>query len=55
MRQTLKEAATAGQFYTTAVPGGLSTTPLAALLDGWKIIKVWVNELETLESHDATL
>lgn len=45
LREVLREAAAQGQLFSAAMPGN----PLAKYLDGWKVIKVRSNEIETQE------
>ena len=50
LQATLRSAAAQGQLYSTAMSNLPADNPLASLLDGWKIVKVWTGELELLEA-----
>lgn len=49
MRALLREGAEKGQLYTTSIPASLSDSPLAKLLDGWKVVKIHASAMENLE------
>ena len=53
LRATLRQAADKGEFYSTAMPNLLTDNPLSTLLDGWKVVKVWSREMESLEKPEA--
>lgn len=48
VRKGLRDAANAGQFFTSIDPASYITSPLAKQLDGWKIIKVWSKDIALL-------
>lgn len=52
LRATLRKDAAAGTFYSTATPNLQTSGPLATLLDGWKVVKVWSDNLENLEKAE---
>ena len=49
LRATLRKAVEEGNLYSTAVPDLLTNSPLASLLDGWKVVKIWAQEMVNLE------
>lgn len=49
LRAALRGAAERGQFYSTGTTSLLNESPLAALLDGWKVVKIRSNGFEVLE------
>ncbi len=48
VRKALRDAAAAGQFFTSIKPESYLSSPLAKQLDGWKIIKVWSKDIAIL-------
>jgi len=55
LRAALRSAADQGQFYSTSTPNLLTDSPLAALLDGWKVIKVRSTNIENLEKPEPVV
>jgi hypothetical protein len=53
LRATLRKSAEEGKLYSSAVPGLFTDSPLAALVDGWKIVKIWSKDIENLEKPEA--
>lgn len=49
MQVILRDMAGKGQLISTAAPNFVADGPQAKLLDGWKVIKVYSNELTSLE------
>lgn len=52
LRQQIREAAKRGKLVSHAA-GHLDEEPFASLLDGWRIVKVWTGEVESLEETAA--
>jgi len=52
LRAVLRKSTEDGKLFSTASPALLTDSPLASLLDGWKIVKVWSQDLETLEKPE---
>lgn len=48
----LRSAAERGEFYSTTTPELWANSPLVALLDGWKVIKVNSQKIESLEKPE---
>ncbi len=55
LRAALRTAADRGQFYPTTAPALLSDSPLASLLDGWKVVKVRSNGFVRLEKPEPVV
>ena len=55
LRAALRTAADRGQFYPTTSPTLLTDSPLAALLDGWKVVKVRSNGIVQLEKPELVV
>ncbi len=51
LRATLRKDAGDGKFYATAGPQ--ADSPLSALLDGWKVVKIWGGDVESLEKPES--
>ncbi|MHB9131373.1 MAG: hypothetical protein ACYDBB_09825 [Armatimonadota bacterium] len=49
----LRALAEKGQLFSTATPEQLAGSPLGKVLDGWKVLKVWSHELESMEQPEA--
>lgn len=45
----LRDGATTDKLYSTALPNLLTDSPLAGMLDGWRVVKVWSDALENME------
>jgi len=52
LRAVVRKSAEEGKLYSTASPELLTASPLASLLDGWKVIKVWSRDIESLEKPE---
>ncbi|MHB0938970.1 MAG: hypothetical protein ACYDCO_06075 [Armatimonadota bacterium] len=52
LRAVLRKSVEEGKLFSAASPEQLAAGPLANLLDGWKVVKVWSQELETLEKAE---
>jgi len=52
LRAVLRKSADEGKLYSAASPELLSDSPLTNLLDGWKVVKVWSQDLENLEKPE---
>ena len=50
IRETLRELATKEELVSTSTPGFMIDSPFSKLLDGWKVVKVRADELESLET-----
>lgn len=53
LRAALRATIEKDELFSTAMPSLLTDSPLATLLDGWKVIKVWSTELESLEKPEG--
>ena len=49
LHAALRAATDKGQLFSTALLTATADSTLLALMDGWKVIKVWSNEIETLQ------
>lgn len=52
LRAALRAAADRGQFYATTSPTLMTDSPLSALLDGWKVVKIRSNKFVRLEKPE---
>jgi len=52
LRAILRKSAEEGKLFSTASPELLTNSPLASLLDGWKVIKLWSQNIESLEKPE---
>ena len=52
LRAVLRKSAEESKLFSTASPELLTASPLASLLDGWKVIKVWSRDIESLEKPE---
>ncbi len=53
IRALLRDAAAKGQLWSTASAELFTASPMAKLLDGWKVVKVIAAHLEPLETAEA--
>lgn len=49
---TLRKSAEEDKLFSTASPELLMESPLASLLDGWEVVKIWAREIESLEKPE---
>ncbi|MHB9024440.1 MAG: hypothetical protein ACYC7E_09725 [Armatimonadota bacterium] len=49
VRAALRDTAEKGELFASS-PESISGSPLAGMLDGWKVVKVWSNQLDNQES-----
>lgn len=52
LRAMLRKSAEEGKLYSAASPELLTDSPLASLLDGWEVVKLWSHEIESLEEPE---
>lgn len=52
LRAVLRKSVEEGKLYSAGSPELLADSPLTSLLDGWKVVKVWSQELESLEKPE---
>ena len=48
LRQALRQAADSGTLYSSTMPTLLTDSPLAKLLDGWKVLRVRSRDIEQI-------
>lgn len=53
VRAALRAQAEKGELQSTSTDGFMADSPLAKLLDGWKVIKIWSRDMENLEKPEA--
>jgi hypothetical protein len=52
IRALLRDAAEKGQLWSTASPDLFTASPMAKLLDGWKVVKIVAAHLEALDTPE---
>jgi hypothetical protein len=52
LRAILRKSAEEGKLFSTASPELLTDSPLASVLDGWKVVKVWSGDIVSLEKPE---
>lgn len=52
MRAALRAMADKGELFTTSSETILTDSPLSKMLDGWKVIKVWSRDMDSLEKPE---
>ena len=53
LRATLRKAAEEGKIFSTASNELLEGSPLAGMLDGWKVVKIWSEQIDSLEKAET--
>jgi len=48
LNAALRKSAEEGKLYSTAMPDLFADSPLANLMDGWKVVKIWAQDMEKL-------